>query len=164
MTRTKKRVLSIFTVAAVPLAFASAAFACQALTTASVRPTSGPAGSAVTVSGSNYSNAAPVQVRLDSRTAAPLATATPVNGNVSVGVTIPGNASVGYHTVLITQTVNGVPRAGSPGRASFNVTGSSSASSASVLDPSVLVTPVGLLGLGLLVAVSRRRRSAELGA
>ncbi len=140
---------------------ASAAFACQSLTTAAVSPNSGPAGSTVTVTGSNYSNAAPVQVRLDSRTATPIATAQPVNGNVSVQATIPAGTSVGFHTVLITQTVNGVPRSGSPGRASFQVTAGGS-SSASVLDPSVLLAPAGLLGLAVLAGVSRRtRRQAE---
>ncbi len=159
MTRSKKRVLGLFTLAAAPLIFASVAYACQALTTAAVNPTSGPAGSTVTVTGCNYSNAAPTQIRLDSRTATPLATAQPVNGCVNANVTIPAGTSVGYHTVLITQTVNGVPRAGSPGRASFQVT-SGAASSASILEPSVLVTPVGLAGLALLVGISRRRRSA----
>ena len=163
MNRSKRRVLGLFAAAAVPLVFASVAYACQSLTTAAVAPKSGPAGSAVTVTGCNYSNAAQVEVRLDSRTAAPLATAMPTSGCVSAGVTIPGGTSVGYHTVLITQTVNGVPRSGSPGRASFQVT-SGAASSASILEPSVLVTPIGLAGLALLVGVSRRRRSAAESA
>jgi MYXO-CTERM domain-containing protein len=128
-----------------------------------VNPKSGPAGSSVNVTGSNYSNAAPVQIRLDSRTATPLATPMPSGGNVNANVTIPAGTSVGYHTVLITQTVNGVPRSGSPGRASFQVT-AGSASSASILDPSVLVAPAGLAGLILLAGVSRRRRTAAESA
>ncbi len=159
MNRSKRRVLGLFAVAAVPLVFASVAYACQSLTTAAVNPKSGPAGTSVNVTGCNYSNAAQTEVRLDSRTAPPLATPMPTSGCVNTNVTIPAGTSVGYHTVLITQTVNGVPRSGSPGRASFQVT-SGAASSASVLDPSVLVTPIGLAGLALLVGISRRRRSA----
>ncbi len=159
MNRSKRRVLGLFAAAAVPLVFASVAYACQSLTTAAVNPKSGPAGSSVNVTGCNYSNAAQTEVRLDSRTAPPLATPLPSGGCVNTNVTIPAGTSVGYHTVLITQTVNGVPRSGSPGRASFQVT-SGAASSASVLDPSVLVTPIGLAGLALLAGVSRRRRSA----
>jgi hypothetical protein len=163
MTRSKKRVLGLFTAVAAPLVLASAAYACQSLTTAAVNPKSGPAGASVNVTGSNYSNAAPVQIRLDSRTATPLATPMPSGGNVNANVTIPAGTSVGFHTVLITQTVNGVPRSGSPGRASFQVTGGS-ASSASILDPSVLVAPAGLAGLILLAGVSRRRRTAAESA
>ena len=159
MNRSKKRVLGLFTLAAAPLIFASVAYACQSLTTAAVNPKSGPAGSSVNVTGCNYSNAAKTEVRLDSRTAAPLAEPMPTSGCVNANVTIPGGTSVGYHTVLITQTVNGVPRSGSPGRASFQVT-SGAASSASILEPSVLVTPLGLAGLVLLVGISRRRRTA----
>jgi MYXO-CTERM domain-containing protein len=162
MNRSKRRALGLFAAVAVPLVFASVAYACQSLTTAAVNPKSGPAGSSVTVTGCNYSNAAPTQVRLDSRTAAPLATPMPSGGCVNAAVTIPGGTSVGYHTVLITQTVNGVPRSGSPGRASFQVT--SGASSASILEPSVLVGPVGLAGLVLLVGISRRRRTAAESA
>ena len=55
------------------MVFASVAYACQSLTTAAVNPKSGPAGSTVNVTGCNYSNAAQVEVRLDSRTAAPAA-------------------------------------------------------------------------------------------
>ncbi len=166
MTRSKKRALGLFTLVAVPLAFASAAFACQALTSAYARPKSGPAGTTVTVTGGGYSSAYDVQVRWDSRYAAPLAVTRPnSSGAVSTTITVP-SSSLGTHTILITQKVlsNGVwvDKTGTPGRASFNVTSASGSSASTGIDPSVLVTPVGLAGLLLMVAVSRRpRRRAE---
>jgi len=169
MIRSKKRALGLFTLVAVPVIFASAAFACQALTTANARPKSGPVGAEVNVTGGGYNANYDVQVRWDSRYAPPLATARPAsNGSVSVTIRVP-NTSVGTHTILITQKVlsNGVwvDKSGSPGRTSFNVTSGSAGSASTGLDPSVLVTPVGLAGLLLLVAVSRKpRRKAEAAA
>ncbi|HEX2043136.1 MAG TPA: hypothetical protein VHF24_10925 [Acidimicrobiales bacterium] len=166
MIRSKKRALGLFTLVAVPVAFASAAFACQALTTAYARPNSGPVGTAVTVTGGGYNSNYDVQVRWDSRYATPLATVRPSSsGWVSTVINVP-QTSVGQHTILITQKVlsNGVwvDKSGTPGRASFNVTSGSATAASTGLDPSVLVTPVGLAGLLLLVAVSRRpRRRAE---
>lgn len=170
MTRTKKRALGLSTLVAVPLLFASAAWACQALTTAYARPKSGPVGTSVTVTGGGYSSQYDVHIRWDSRYAPPLATVRPAsNGSVSAVIRVP-NSAPGYHTILITQKVlsNGVwvDKSGTPGRASFQVTtaGATSASSTH-FDPSVLVTPVGLAGLLLMVAVSRRpRRRTESAA
>lgn len=167
MIRSKKRALGLFTLVAVPVAFASAAFACQALTTARARPSQGPAGTQVTVTGGGYDRNFPVQIRWDNRYATPLATAQPnTNGAVSAVITVP-SSSVGPHTILITQKVRNsagqwVDKSGSPGRTSFQVTSGTSSSASTGIDPSVLVTPVGLGGLLLLVAVSRRpRRGAE---
>ncbi len=169
MIRSKKRALGLFTLVAVPVIFASAAFACQALTTANARPKSGPVGAEVNVTGGGYNANYDVQVRWDSRYATPLATVRPAsNGSVSATIRVP-NSSVGPHTILITQKVlsNGlwVDKSGTPGRTSFTVTSGSASSSSTGLDPSVLVTPVGLAGLLLLVAVSRKpRRKAEAAA
>ncbi len=169
MIRSRKRALGVFALVTVPVIFASAAFACQALTTARARPSSGPAGTQVTVTGGGYDRNFPVQIRWDSRYASPLATAQPnTSGAVSAVITVP-NSSVGTHTILITQKVRNnagqwVDKSGSPGRASFNVTSGSASSASTGLDPSVLVTPVGLAGLLLLVAVSRRPRKAEAAA
>ena len=166
MIRSKKRALGVSALVAVPVVFASAAFACQALTTANARPRSGPVGTEVNVTGGGYNRNYPVEIRWDSRTAPPLATAQPAeNGSVSAFIRVP-QTSVGYHTILITQKVLSggvwVDKSGSPGRTSFQVTSGSASSASTSLDPSVLVTPVGLAGLLLLVAVSRRpRRSAE---
>ncbi len=166
MVRSKKRALGVFALVAVPVVFASAAFACQALTTANARPKSGPVGTEVNVTGGGYNANFDVEVRWDSRTAPPLAVVRPAaNGSVSAFIRVP-NTSVGYHTILITQKVLSggvwVDKSGSPGRTSFQVTASGGSSQSTSLDPSVLVTPVGLAGLLLLVAVSRRpRRRAE---
>lgn len=169
MIRSKKRALGLFTLVAVPVIFASAAFACQALTTANARPKSGPVGTEVNVTGGGYNSNYDVQVRWDSRYAPPLATVRPAsNGSVSAFIRVP-QTSVGTHTILITQKVlsNGVwvDKSGTPGRTSFSVTSGSVGSASTGLDPSVLVTPVGLAGLLLLVAVSRKpRRKAEAAA
>ena len=161
MNRMKKRALVLSALIAVPMLFASAAWACQALTTAYANPKSGPVGTSVAVTGGGYDNRFDVQIRWDSRYAPPLATVRPVNGWVSATITVP-NSTTGYHTILITQKVLNssgvwVDKSGTPGRASFQVTAGGT-SSASSLDPSVLVTPMGLAGLLLMVAVSRRPR------
>ncbi len=166
MIRSKKRALGVFALVAVPVIFASAAFACQALTTANARPKAGPVGTEVNVTGGGYNANFDVEIRWDSRTAPPLAVVRPAsNGSVSAFIRVP-QTSVGFHTILITQKVlsNGVwvDKSGSPGRTSFEVTAGSANVQSTGLDPSVLVTPVGLAGLLLLVAVSRRpRRRAE---
>jgi hypothetical protein len=166
MIRSKKRALGLFTLVAAPLAFASAAFACQALTSAYARPNTGPVGTAVTVTGGGYDRRYDVQVRWDSRYATPLAVVRPNDqGWVSTVINVP-QSSAGQHTILITQKVLSnnvwVDKSGTPGRASFTVTDGTASSASTGLDPSVLVTPVGLAGLLLLVAVSRRpRRRAE---
>jgi hypothetical protein len=170
MIRSKKRALGLSALVALPLAFATAAFACQALTTAYARPKTGPVGTAVSVTGGGYDRNFPVEIRWDGRYAPPLATAQPnSSGWVSAEVRVP-QTSVGTHTILITQKVRNssgvwVDKSGSPGRASFKVTSGSATSASTGLDPSVLVTPVGVAGLLLLVAVSRRpRRKAEAAA
>ncbi|MDQ4132902.1 MAG: hypothetical protein M3179_06750 [Actinomycetota bacterium] len=162
MIRSKKGALALFTLVAVPLMLASAAFACQRLVDAHLRPKSGPSGTEVSITGGNYIANRQVEVRWNSRTAPPLVVATTdASGRFHATFRVP-NAPAGYHTVIVTQTApSGVPCSGCPGRASFNVTGGT-ASGATSVDPSVLVTPIGLAGLLLLVAVSRRpRRSAE---
>jgi hypothetical protein len=162
----RRRAVAAFAAVAAPVIVASAAFACQTLTTASVNPKSAPAGGTVTVTGQNYSTAASasqVQVRLDSRTGPLLASVTPAaNRTVTATVQIPANTSAGYHTILLTQYNNttGQPIAGTPGRTSLQVTGAASADSSSIT-PSALLTPLGLAGLALSGAlVVRRRRHA----
>jgi hypothetical protein len=145
---------------------ASAAFACQSLSTATINPKSGPSGTVVSLSGSNYSSsptASAIQVHLDSRTGPVLAQSGPAS---TINVSFPVNASRGYHPIVVTQyTSSGAPVAGTPGRASFNVTTSSAADVTGGFTPSDLATPLGVAGLALsMTAFAIRRRRATSAA
>jgi|GEM_PF-3650212 len=156
----------------VPIAMASAAFACQVLSTLSLSSTTGRAGAVVTAKGGNYFGTSPVFFRLDSRTAKPFAQANVVNGEFTTRIKIPAT-SPGYHTVIAIQYQADDVTAcvGCPGRASFKVNSSGTvvASSAASGLPGtgwLVDTPLGLLALGLLLAgnVGVRRLRASRGA
>ena len=132
LNRTKRRLCMVaFTLLAAPLLVASVASACTQLKNLSAEPGSGPAGATVRVTGTNYVTTAgtgPVEIRLDHRSSAPIATL-PVSsivnpgGVISFDVTIPASAANGYHTLLATQhTTDGVLLNGFPVRASYEVT------------------------------------------
>lgn len=137
----RRRGLGIFLIcaAAASLAVAATAWACGNLATLTASPKLGAAGSSVTVSGTNYKADAGnsgVEIRLDTRDGTilgtvPLATIASGGGSFSnVPVTIPANASAGYHLLLGVQTTStGAPVRGTPGRTTFRVTGTSSSSS-----------------------------------
>lgn len=172
MNSLKRRLLAAFALVAIPVGVASAAYACQVLATLSATPGSGPNGTQVTATGGNYSGSAAasnVDIHLDGRTGRILAsTRANGQGRINTSFTV-SNVALGNHVLVATQTVNGAPKAGTPGRAPFNVTlgGASSASHASTL-PSDLLSPVGLGLLGATTAagllISRRRRSAGAAA
>jgi LPXTG-motif cell wall-anchored protein len=169
--RTQRRLLVFVMAAAVPVVAASAAFACQSLATLRVTPNSGPSGTSVTATGSNYNTAASssdVVLHLDARNGAELARTRP-SARGSINVTFPVRAATGGHVIVATQySADGTPRAGTPGRASFNVTSAGVASaSASPLSPIALTSPIALAGFALLGAigvVSRRRRRTASAA
>ncbi len=158
MIRSKKRAVGLFALAAVPLVFASAAFACQRLTSAEVAPEQARVGEQVTVRGGNYIAGREVQARLNSRTAPPVGVATASqNGRVEITFRVPDGTPTGNNTVILTQTnAQGVPCPGCPGRDTLDVIGVSTSADELGLDPAVLLTPVGLVGLLLLVGASRR--------
>ena len=163
--KSRRRVLAVFAAVAAPVIVASAAFACQSLATLRANPNSGPAGTVVTLTGNNYSgsaSASPITIRLDSRTG-PILASIPPTSRFTVTVNIPAT-NAGYHTLLATQyTASGAPVAGTPGRASFQVTGGAASADTSPIVPSALLTPLGLAGLALSGAlVLRRRRSAPV--
>ena len=167
----RKLTLGAFVVTAVSMGAASVAFACQSLATLSVSPNSGASGTVVNFSGGKYSSsssASDVVIHRDTKTGPALWTGR-ASSTGSIGGSFAMTGTTGYHVLIATQyTSPGVPCAGCPGRSSFNVTASSSASSASVL-PSALTSPVGLAGvasltaLGAAAALRRRREAAELG-
>jgi hypothetical protein len=146
---------------------ASAAFACQSLATATVTPKSGPSGTVVNLTGGNYCSSptcSRIQVHLDSRTGRVLADTAPA---ADINLSFPVNAPAGSHVLVVTQytSPNGVtPVAGTPGRASFNVTSGSAADVTGGFTPSDLATPLGVAGLALSMtafAVRRRRQATS---
>ena len=112
--------------AAVPLAIASTAWACGVLATLKANPGGVAPGQTIQVTGVNYSSAASasdVSVRLNSRTGPVLATTKPPAGSTSIStpVQIPGNVTPGWKVLVATQTQNGVPKSGTPGRTTVRV-------------------------------------------
>jgi hypothetical protein len=137
LNRTQRRMcIGAFTLVAAPLLLASVASACTQLKNLTANPNSGPAGATIKVAGTNYvtgANIGPVEIRLDSRSGAPIATLpvasiNPVGNTISLDVVIPANVSVGYHTLIATQhnTSTGALLNGFPVRASYKVTAAAS--------------------------------------
>jgi len=162
--KSRRRLLALSGALVAPIVAASAAWACQALTPATVNPKSGPSGTVVNLRATNFSSSptsSQIEVHLDSRTGPVLASQPPAR---DVNLTFPVNASPGYHVLIVTQyTSSGAPVAGSPARASFRVTSASSADVTGGFTPSNLATPLGVAGLALSMtafAVRRRRQAA----
>lgn len=130
-----RRRLGLFLIigAAVSLIAVSTAWACGVLATLTAPSTAAP-GSTVNVTGRNYSSSASfgaVQIRLNSRTATPIGSATVgADTKINTNVTLPAGLSPGWYVVLGTQTntTTGVPKSGTPGRTSIRVQGAAAAS------------------------------------
>ncbi len=121
--------------AALTLAIVSTAWACGVLATLKASPGGVAPGQTVTATGNNYSSAASasdVSIRLNSRSGQVLATTKPVPGSTSINtpVQIPSNVAPGWKVLVATQTVNGVPKSGTPGRTTVRVSGAAQAQSA----------------------------------
>jgi hypothetical protein len=164
--KSRRRLAVLSGAVAAPVVVASAAFACQSLATATVTPKSGPSGTVVNLTGGNYSSsptASPIVVHLDSRTGPVLAQTGPAS---TINLNFAVNANPGYHVLVVTQyTSSGAPVAGTPGRASFNVTSGAAADVTGGFSPSDLATPLGVAGLALsLTAFAVRRRRATSAA
>ena len=114
-----------------PLVFAATASAQGA--TLVVDDTTPVPDSTIRVTGRSFSGSSangPVNIRLDSRSGEPLASATPDSGVFfNQDVRLPADVSQGWHLLIATQTTNASGRqvAFTPGRARLNV-GASSAS------------------------------------
>ncbi|MDP9387159.1 MAG: hypothetical protein M3Q48_04340 [Actinomycetota bacterium] len=165
MRKLQRRSLILFGGAAVPIALASAAFACQSTVTLYASPSTVAPGGTVKVTGNKYNSSStfgPVDIRLDSRTAKPLASTTPVGGNIEVDVKIPQNTSTGYHILIATQyNESGTPCTGCPGRTTIKVV-SPTAAASGVGGVSSVTNPLGLAASGVaaltLTAAWRSRR------
>lgn len=123
--------------AALPLAVASAAWACGVLTTLTLDQKVATPGSLLTATGRNYSanaTASTVTLRLQSRSGTVLTTVTPsADRKISKQFTLPASLSPGWYVVLATQfNQNGSPVAGTPGRTTVRVQGAASAKDAQV--------------------------------
>lgn len=123
--------------AALPLAVASAAWACGVLTTLSLDQKVAAPGSPLTATGRNWSTSATasvVRLRLQSRSGTELTTVTPTpDRKISKQFTLPASLSPGWYVVLATQfNANGSPVAGTPGRTTLRVQGAASAKDAQV--------------------------------
>ncbi len=129
-----KRRLGFFLIigAAVSLIAVSTAWACGVLATLTAPATAAP-GSTINVTGRNYSPSASfgaVQVRINSRTAAPIGSATAgADTKINTNVALPAGLSPGWYVVLATQanTTTGVPKSGTPGRTSIRIQGAAAA-------------------------------------
>ena len=120
--------------AALPLAAVSTAWACGVLATLTFDTKVAAPGQAVTATGKNYStsaSASAVTIRLKTRTGRIIETTTADSTNrINTTFSLPSNLSPGWYVVLATQSINGVPKSGTPGRTTLRVQGSGSAAAA----------------------------------
>jgi hypothetical protein len=123
--------------AVVPIAiYASAAWACGALTTLNASTNVAAPGATVTVNGRNFGATpanTPVQIRWNSRTGPVLQggdNLTPTGGAISANVQIPANAAPGWYVLNAVQynATTGAPKSGSPGRTTVRVQGAAAGS------------------------------------
>jgi hypothetical protein len=129
----RRRVGFLFIIcAAIPVAvFASTAWACGALTTASLSEATPRPGATVNVTLRNFSPSVanggtftPVQIRFGSRTGALVKSVeVPASREVTTDVRVP--SSVGWHVLIATQysTATGVEKSGAPARAVLRAQG-----------------------------------------
>ncbi|HWE13660.1 MAG TPA: hypothetical protein VG365_09120 [Solirubrobacteraceae bacterium] len=116
---------------AVPLSFASLAYACGVLATVHVNHASTSPGASISAIGGNYSTAKTaslVVLRFNGRTGAVLWSGHPdANGSIHSTFTVP-TVAPGYYLIFASQsTAAGTPVAGTPGRAVLRIGSASKA-------------------------------------
>jgi hypothetical protein len=167
--KSRRRLAVLSGAIAAPVVVASAAFACQSLATLTLDKKAGPSGTEVTVlQGANYSGSptsSRIEFHLDTRTGPLLGATAGPQSNIS-GTKFTVSGPDGWHVILATQyTASGAPVAGTPGKASFQIGGASSADVTGGFTPSDLATPLGVAGLALsMTAFAVRRRRATSAA
>lgn len=119
--------------AALPLAIASAAWACGVLATLALDKKVAAPGETVTATGRNWATSghSAVSIRLKTRDGQVLATTAPqTGGRINESFALPGNLAPGWYVVLATQTntTTGNPKNGTPGRTTLRVQGSAKSS------------------------------------
>ena len=108
-------------VTAALLAFAAVAFACTPQATITLSPTSGAAGTSVTVTGKSFTEGTAVRVFWGGISGQQVGSATTKNNAISVTFKVPADASNGYTIVSANQTGSDGVALGSPANALFNV-------------------------------------------
>jgi hypothetical protein len=180
------RTLVVVAVLAIPLAVASIAFACARLSTLKLNRASGPPGAETSAIGRNYNfdaRSSTVTLRFNSRRGRVLWEGRANSrGQIRGSFRIP-NARPGQYVILATQTSEGRPVAGTPGRAPLRIRSSARSISAATAAPpppaagtgpqgggppalpAGLATSLLLLGLaaagGAFTLTVRRRASAR---
>lgn len=157
----------LLSVGALFLVGAMAAWACTNLATLNLEKASGAAGENVGVTGSSFNTsdgASAVELRWDGIEGQVLASAQPDSaGNIDASVTVPSDATSGYHVLVATQTVTNddgeVSTAyGTPARAAFSVGGTVPEAPAVASGPSTVATGAetsgGLVALTALLAIA----------
>lgn len=119
--------------AALPLAVASAAWACGVLATLTLDKRVAAPGETVTATGRNWAAVghSDVSIRLKTRDGRVIATTTAQPGNkIAHTFALPNDLSPGWYVVLGTQTNNttGNPKAGTPGRTTLRIQGAAQGS------------------------------------
>jgi hypothetical protein len=154
-----RRKVGLFLVfgAVLPLAAASAAWACGVLATLKLDTKVASPGQQITATGKNYSPspaASGVTLTLKTRSGQVLSTASAVGtGTINQPFTLPQNLSPGWYVVIASQTLNGVPKTGTPGRTSLRVQGASSRNGVVPAAPWGSSTPSGPTAASAPVAV-----------
>jgi hypothetical protein len=125
MSTSRRRWIVGAAAAAALLVPAGLAWACVAVVSFTVNPSSVQPGGKVTVTGRDFAPGAPIEVHLDSPTGRLLATLPPHNNSVmqnswNLDVPIPADVSNGEHVLVATQDYHNM-NAGVPARATISV-------------------------------------------
>ena len=131
MARRRPLYLLAFGLAAVPLLAASFAYACGALASLTVNPTSADAGSTVSGAGANFASngmgapsAEPVVVRFNGRNGPILWSGRPDGaGTIQFTFEVPKVEPGSYVILAMQNNADGQPASGTPSRATLHVTG-----------------------------------------
>ena len=145
------------------LAFAANAAAQGA--TLVISPTSVAPGGVVSVTGSGFSTAGGVNIRLSTRDGEPLSSPSPdTRGRFVVNVPIPPSQAPGTYLVIATQvTAQGRQRGFTPGRAKLRIAAGAAAAPPGSREgwPPAALALVALAALGLIALVARRLRTLD---
>lgn len=145
-----KRKAGLFLIfgAVIPLAVASAAWACGVLSTLTLNTKTASPGASVTAVGVNYSakaGASPVTIHLATRTGKVLATTVPdAGGHINATFPIPASTRAGWYVVMATQSnPDGSPKAGTPGRTTLRVQAAGKSHNVVAVSPWSTANPAG---------------------
>ena len=149
-----RRLAAAIAAVAVVLIPAGLAWACMAVVSLTLTPSSVQPGGTLTVTGREFAAKAPILIHLDSATGPVLATvpgpSTTMTSVFTVMVTVPSDISTGPHLLLAQQDHHDM-NSGQPARAVFYVGTSGPAAAAAAARPLTLATSTGPSGSSLVV-------------